>query len=266
MRFPGVYANHEGTGDIDIFAPYTIVAPSRRMALSPTGSMASTRTRPGATATSASMPTTSASRPRARNSTMARLPSPKASTVGIGVPATLTLPPAAASSRPRAALPTACGAITVTASPPRAPTPTASWPITTSVPRTTGASTSRSGAASIPAGRRAYLTSSKRGRLKTGVATRGYSLHAELGYGFDLGDHVVLVPRVRLRGPNISVDKFTDAVNARVSFEDIGRLIGGFGLTVHSTLPVDGGEIWLRGALDLWMAAIAGTASRSASV
>ena len=116
------------------------------------------------------------------------------------------------------------------------------------------------------AGRRAYLTSSKRGRLKTGVATRGYSLHAELGYGFDLGDHVVLVPRVRLRGPNISVDKFTDAVNARVSFEDIGRLIGGFGLTVHSTLPVDGGEIWLRGALDLWMAAIAGTASRSASV
>ena len=243
MRFPGVYANHEGTGDIDIFAPYTIVAPSRRMALSPTGSMASTRTRPGATATSASMPTTSASRPRARNSTMARLPSPKASTVGIGVPATLTLPPAAASSRPRAALPTACGAITVTASPPRAPTPTASWPIT-SVPRTTGASTSRSGAASIPAGRRAYLTSSKRGRLKTGVATRGYSLHAELGYGFDLGDHVVLVPRVRLRGPNISVDKFTDAVNARVSFEDIGRLIGGLGLTVHSTLPVDGGEIW----------------------
>ena len=86
------------------------------------------------------------------------------------------------------------------------------------------------------------------------------------GYGFDLGDHVVLVPRVRLRGPNISVDKFTDAVNARVSFEDIGRLIGDLGLTVHSTLPVDGGEIWLRGALDLWMAAIAGTASRSASV
>ena len=99
-----------------------------------------------------------------------------------------------------------------------------------------------------------------------GVAARGYSLHAELGYGFDLGDHVVLVPRVRLRGPNISVNKFTDAVNARVSFEDIGRLIGGLGLTVHSTLPVDGGEIWLRGALDLWMAAIAGTASRSASV
>ena len=57
-------------------------------------------------------------------------------------------------------------------------------------------------------------------------------------------------PRAWLGHTRISVDKFTDAVNSRVSFPDEDRFTGGLGVTAETVRTEHGGELLLHGSLD----------------
>ena len=49
----------------------------------------------------------------------------------------------------------------------------------------------------------------------------------------------------------MTVDSFTDAVDARVSFADANRIIGGLGFVADTTRPWGEGEFVLRGSVDV---------------
>ena len=57
-------------------------------------------------------------------------------------------------------------------------------------------------------------------------------------------------PRARLEHSRISVDKFVDAVDSRVSFPDRSRTKGGLGVMAETVRSANGGELVLRGSLD----------------
>ena len=59
-----------------------------------------------------------------------------------------------------------------------------------------------------------------------------------------------LTPRIRLAHANVSVDRFTDAVEARVSYPDEDRSAVALGMMVESASPATEGEPSLWGSLD----------------
>ena len=95
------------------------------------------------------------------------------------------------------------------------------------------------------------LLSEMRGPLKSGVAAMSYSVSAELGRSFRLGGSTTLTPRVWVVGVGLSIDSFTDAVNSRVSFPDLHRRTGGFGLMVETAHIVGSGAFALRASADV---------------
>ena len=95
------------------------------------------------------------------------------------------------------------------------------------------------------------LSSDKRGLLKARATGLGHSLALEAGRSLALNAATTLVLRARVTRSKLSVDGFTDAVNARVWFSDTDRVTGGLGLAAESSLVWKGGELSLRGSLDI---------------
>ena len=79
------------------------------------------------------------------------------------------------------------------------------------------------------------FASHQRGLLKAGTNGRAYILDVEAGRRFALTGQVQLTPRVWVVGSRVTVDSFTDAVDARVSFADANRVIGGLGFVADTT-------------------------------
>ena len=95
------------------------------------------------------------------------------------------------------------------------------------------------------------FASNQQGLLKAGTDGRAYTLDFEAGRRFALTGEVQLTPRVWVVGSRVSVDSFTDAVDARVSFTDADRVIGGLGFVADTTRPWGDGEFVLRGSVDV---------------
>ena len=95
------------------------------------------------------------------------------------------------------------------------------------------------------------FASPQRGLLQAGTDGRAYTLDFEAGRRLALGEQWHLTPRVWVVGSRVSVDTFTDAVNARVSFADADRVLGGLGVLAETTRPWGDGEFTLRGSMDL---------------
>ena len=97
------------------------------------------------------------------------------------------------------------------------------------------------------------ISSKERDNLKNNVGAHGYSLGLEAGRRFKFNERMRLTPRAWLVHSRVSIDKFTDAVNSRVSFTKTAQLAGGVGVVTEIGLTRDGGErkFTLRGSLDV---------------
>ena len=95
------------------------------------------------------------------------------------------------------------------------------------------------------------FASTPEGALKVGVDGRSYALDLEVGRRFAVGAQWHLTPRVWVVGARVSVDDFTDAVDARVSLSDADRVLGGLGMLVETVRPWGEGAFSLRGSLDV---------------
>ena len=95
------------------------------------------------------------------------------------------------------------------------------------------------------------LSSNTIGRLKSNGDANGQSVHVEAGRRMTLSENLHWTPRAWLGHTRISVDKFTDAVDSRVSFSNTDRFTGGLGVMAESVrAEYGGGELLLRGSLD----------------
>lgn len=94
------------------------------------------------------------------------------------------------------------------------------------------------------------LDSDTRGRLKSGVHATAQALRLEAGRRLQR-ETVQLTPRVRLDWANVSVDRFTDAVDARISYSDETRLTGTLGVLAETGRSGTQGKYTLWGSLDL---------------
>ena len=92
------------------------------------------------------------------------------------------------------------------------------------------------------------LTSDSRGRLQSGVDATAWGLRLEAGRHLQRGG-IQLTPRIRLTHANVSVDRFTDAVEARVSYPDEDRFAVALGVLAKSASETEGGPA-LWGSLD----------------
>ena len=96
------------------------------------------------------------------------------------------------------------------------------------------------------------ISSDTVGRLISAVDADGLALHVEAGRRMRWGeDRVWWTPHVWLDRTRISVDSFTDAVEARASFPDAKRTTAGFGLMAETVKDMPGGELALRASLDI---------------
>ena len=95
------------------------------------------------------------------------------------------------------------------------------------------------------------IFSDTRGRLKSGVGGYGNFLTFETGRRIAFGETAHLTPRAWLARSEVSVDKFTDAVDSRVSFSDSERLTGGVGMMAETTRTWGGSELSLQGSLGI---------------
>ena len=89
------------------------------------------------------------------------------------------------------------------------------------------------------------------GRLKSGVDGDGRSMAVEAGRHIAFRDTMQFMPRAWLTRSKGSADRFTDVVDARVSFPDLDRLVGGFGVTAKTADTGDSGGLSLHGSLDI---------------
>ena len=89
------------------------------------------------------------------------------------------------------------------------------------------------------------------GRLKSGVDGNGRSMAVEAGRHIAFRDTMQFMPRAWLTQSKGSADRFTDVVDARVSFSDPDRLVGGFGVTAKTADTGDSGGLSLQGSLDI---------------
>ena len=96
------------------------------------------------------------------------------------------------------------------------------------------------------------FASHKQGLLKAGTNGHVYTLDFEAGRRFALTGQVDVTPRVWVVGSRVTVNSFTDAVDARVSFADADRVSGGLGLMADTTRPWGEGEFTLQGLGGLW--------------
>ena len=95
------------------------------------------------------------------------------------------------------------------------------------------------------------LASTQQGVLKAGVDGQAYTLDLEAGRRFAVGEQWDLTPRVWVMGSRVSVDDFTDAVDARVSLANADRVLVGLGVQADTTRPWAGGAFLLRGSVDI---------------
>ena len=95
------------------------------------------------------------------------------------------------------------------------------------------------------------FASHRQGLLKAGTNGRAYTLDFEAGLPFALTEQVQMTPRVWVVSSQVSVDSFTDAVEARVSFGDADRITGGLGFLADTTRSWGAGNLVLRGSVDL---------------
>ena len=95
------------------------------------------------------------------------------------------------------------------------------------------------------------LSSSTRGRLHAGGTGYGHSVDLEMGRHIALGERMTLTPRARAVGSRVSVDAFTDAVDARVSFPTTDRLMSSAGVVAETAPAWEDGAFSLRGSVDL---------------
>ena len=89
------------------------------------------------------------------------------------------------------------------------------------------------------------------GILEIDAAARGNSLAIETGRRLRLNEKMTLTPRAWLARSGVSMDKFTDAVNSRVSFTDAEGFTGGVGVTAETARSWEGGASSLRGWLEI---------------
>ena len=89
------------------------------------------------------------------------------------------------------------------------------------------------------------------GILEIDAAARGNSLAIETGRRLRLNEKMTLTPRAWLARSGVSMDKFTDAVNSRVSFTDAEGFTGGVGVTAEKARSWEGGASSLRGWLEI---------------
>ena len=94
------------------------------------------------------------------------------------------------------------------------------------------------------------FASTQQGVLKAGVDGQSYTLDLEAGRRYAVGAQWHLTPRVWVVGSRVSVDDFTDAVDARVSLSGADRVLGGLGVLAETARPWGEGEFSLRGSLD----------------
>ena len=94
------------------------------------------------------------------------------------------------------------------------------------------------------------FASHQQGLLKAGTNGRTYTLDFEAGQRLAMGETLHLTPRVWVMGSRVSVDTFTDAVDARVSLADTDRVLVGLGVQADTTHPWAGGAFVLRGSVD----------------
>ena len=95
------------------------------------------------------------------------------------------------------------------------------------------------------------LSSSTRGLLKAGGRGYGHSADVEVGRHIALGERMNLTPRAWAVGSRVSVDAFTDAVDARVSFPTTDRLMSGAGVVAETAPAWEDGAFSLRGSVDI---------------
>ena len=96
------------------------------------------------------------------------------------------------------------------------------------------------------------ISSDTRGRLKSGVVGgNGNFLTFEAGRRIAFGKTAHLTPRAWLARSEVSMDKFTDAVDSRVSFSDSERLTGGIGMMAETTRTWGDRELSLQGSLGI---------------
>ena len=94
------------------------------------------------------------------------------------------------------------------------------------------------------------FASTQQGLLKAGTDGRAYTLDFEAGRRLAMGETLHLTPRAWVVGSRVSVDTFTDAVDARVSLADADRVLVGLGVQADTTRPWAGGAFFLRGSMD----------------
>ena len=93
-----------------------------------------------------------------------------------------------------------------------------------------------------------------RGTLKQDIGARIHSFYFEAGRRLVVDERTTLRPRAWLSRSDVSVDRFTDAVGARVSLADADRITGGVGGVIETEWSVGSGEgetLSLRGSLDV---------------
>ena len=95
------------------------------------------------------------------------------------------------------------------------------------------------------------ISSDTRGRLKSEVGGNGNSLTFEAGRRIAFGKTAHLTPRAWLARSEVSMDKFTDVVDSRVSFSDSERLTGGVGMMAETTRTWGDSEFSLQGSLGI---------------
>ena len=89
------------------------------------------------------------------------------------------------------------------------------------------------------------------GVLEKDATARVEYLAIEAGRRFQLNEKMNLTPRAWLARSGVSMDKFTDAVNSRVSFTDAVSFTGGVGVVTETARSWESRTSSLRGWLDI---------------
>ena len=89
------------------------------------------------------------------------------------------------------------------------------------------------------------------GTLKRGAFARGTLLNLEAGRRIRMSERLNLTPRAWMTRSGVSIDTFTDSVDARVSAAETARFTGGVGAVAETARAIEGGVLSLRGSLDL---------------
>ncbi len=96
------------------------------------------------------------------------------------------------------------------------------------------------------------LSSDTVGRLVSDVDAEALALHVEAGRRIRRGENRTwYTPHVWLGYTRVSVDSFTDAVQARASFPDAERYTAGLGLMAETVKDTPRGELTLMASLDI---------------